>query len=98
MLVISSFSTQTSYENQTKKAITNKGIQEAMVEMLRHNLEVYFIENPLDAEKIAEPGAGEQAQPGGRGEDPPEPKEQAHRAKWTSPAGWQSSWTAAPKM
>ena len=53
VLVISSFSTQTSYENQTKKAITNKGIQEAMVEMLRHNLEVYFIENPLDAEKIA---------------------------------------------
>ena len=33
--------------------ITNKGIQDAMVEMLRHNLEVYFIENPLDAEKIA---------------------------------------------
>lgn len=53
VLVISSFSNQTSYENQTKKAITNKGIQEAMVEMLRHNLEVYFIENPLDAEKIA---------------------------------------------
>ncbi len=52
IIVISSFSTQTSYENQTKKAITNKGIQEAMVEMLRHNLEVYFIENPLDAEKI----------------------------------------------
>ena len=53
MIVISSFSNQTSYENQTKKAITNKGIQEAMVEMLRHNLEIYFIENPLDAEKIA---------------------------------------------
>lgn len=53
IIVISSFSTQTSYENQTKKAITNKGIQEAMVEMLRHNLEVYFIENPMDAEKIA---------------------------------------------
>ena len=53
VIVISSFSTQTSYENQTKKAITNKGVQEAMVEMLRHNLEVYFIENPLDAEKIA---------------------------------------------
>ena len=52
IIVISSFSNQTSYENQTKKAITNKGIQEAMVEMLRHNLEVYFIENPLDAEKI----------------------------------------------
>ena len=52
VIVISSFSTQTSYENQTKKAITNKGIQEAMTEMLRHSLEVYFIENPLDAEKI----------------------------------------------
>ena len=54
IIVISSFSNRTSYENQTKKAITNKGIQDAMVEMLRHNLEVYFIENPLEAEKIAE--------------------------------------------
>ena len=53
IIVISSFSTQTSYENQTKKAITNKGIQDAMVEMLRHNLEVYFIENPLAAAKNA---------------------------------------------
>ena len=53
MIVISSFSSVTSYENQTKKAITNKGIQEAMVEMLRHQLEIYFIENPLDADKIA---------------------------------------------
>ena len=52
IIVISSFSNRTSYENQTKKAITNKGIQEAMVEMLRHNLEVYFIENPIEAEKI----------------------------------------------
>ncbi len=40
ILVISSFSNQTSYENQTKKAITNKGIQDAMVEMLRHKLEI----------------------------------------------------------
>lgn len=54
VLVISSFSTQTSYENQTKKAITNKFIQEAMTDFLRHQLEVYFIENPLEAEKIAE--------------------------------------------
>jgi DNA gyrase subunit B len=53
ILIISSFSNRTSYENQTKKAITNKGIQEAMTEVLRHQLEVYFIENPLDAEKIA---------------------------------------------
>lgn len=52
-VVVSSFSSVTSYENQTKKAINNKGIQEAMVDMFRHNLEIYFIENPLDAEKIA---------------------------------------------
>ena len=54
VLVSSSFSTQTSYENQTKKAITNKFIQEAMTEFLRTNLEIYFIENRFDAEKIAE--------------------------------------------
>lgn len=53
VIVISSFSSITSYENQTKKAITNKGIQDAMVEMLRHNLEIYFIENPIEADKIA---------------------------------------------
>ncbi len=54
VLVISSFSTQTSYENQTKKAITNKFIQEAMTEFLKHSLEVYFIENKIEADKICE--------------------------------------------
>jgi len=53
VLVISSFSNRTSYENQTKKAITNKGIQEVMTEMLRHQLEIYFIENPTEADKIS---------------------------------------------
>ncbi len=53
VLVSSNFSTQTSYENQTKKSITNKFVQEAMTDFLRAQLEVYFIENPLDAEKIA---------------------------------------------
>ena len=53
ILVSSSFSTQTSYENQTKKAITNKFIQEAMTEFLRSRLEIYFIENHDAAEKIA---------------------------------------------
>ncbi len=53
VIVISGFSSVTSYENQTKKAITNKGIQDAMTEFLRHQLEIYFIENPLEAEKIA---------------------------------------------
>lgn len=52
--VISSFSSVSSYENQTKKAVTNKGIQDAMTAFLRQSLEVYFIENPLEAEKIAE--------------------------------------------
>ncbi len=54
VLVSSSFSTQTSYENQTKKAITNKFIREAMTEFLRHQIEVYFIENPDEAQKISE--------------------------------------------
>ena len=54
VLVSSSFSTQTSYENQTKKAITNKFIYETMTEFLKHQLEVYFIENPDEANRIAE--------------------------------------------
>jgi len=54
VLVSNNFSTQTSYENQTKKAITNKFVQDAMTDFLRSNLEIYFIENRFDAEKIAE--------------------------------------------
>lgn len=50
--VSSSFSTVTSYENQTKKAITNRGIAQVMTEFLKHTLEVYFIENPDEAQKI----------------------------------------------
>ncbi len=53
IFVSSSFSTQTSYENQTKKAITNQFIYEAMLEFLKHNLEIYFIENPQEIEKIS---------------------------------------------
>lgn len=53
-LVISSFSTVTSYENQTKKAINNKGIQDAMTAFLKNQLMIYFIENPLEADKIAD--------------------------------------------
>ena len=54
IFVSSSFSTQTSYENQTKKAITNKFIQQAMTEFLKHNLEVYFIEKPEEAQKLCQ--------------------------------------------
>lgn len=53
IFIVSSFSTQTSYENQTKKSITNKFIQEAMNDFFRKQLEVYFIENKMEAEKIA---------------------------------------------
>ena len=53
ILIINSFSTMTSYENQTKKSITNKFIQEAMSDYLKAQLEIYFIENKLDADKIA---------------------------------------------
>ena len=53
ILVSNNFSTQTSYENQTKKAITNKFVQEAMTEFLRSRMEIYFIENKEAAEKIA---------------------------------------------
>ena len=53
IFVVSSFSTQTSYENQTKKAITNKFIQEAMTDFFRKQLEVYFIENKMDADRIS---------------------------------------------
>ena len=52
ILVSNSFSTMTSYENQTKKAINNKFITEAMTEWLRHELEFYFIENKTEADKI----------------------------------------------
>lgn len=52
VIIISSFSTMTSYENQTKKSITNKGIQDALTTALKEYLEIYFIEHPEDAEKI----------------------------------------------
>ena len=54
ILVTNCFSTQTSYENQTKKAITNKFVQEAMTEFFRSRLHVYFIENKAEADKIAD--------------------------------------------
>ena len=54
IIVVSSFSTQTSYENQTKKSITNKFIYEAMAEFFRRQLEIYFIENKAEADKIVD--------------------------------------------
>ncbi len=54
VVVISSFSTIASYENQTKKAVTNKFIGDAISDFMRQQLEIYFIENKAEAEKIAE--------------------------------------------
>ena len=54
LIVTNNFSTVTSYENQTKKSITNKFVQEAMTEFLREQLEIYFIENGDEANKICE--------------------------------------------
>lgn len=52
IIIISSFSSMTSYENQTKKSITNKGIQDSLTQNLKKYFEIYFTENPSDAEKI----------------------------------------------
>ena len=54
ILVTNCFSTITSYENQTKKAITNKFIQEAMTEFFRAQLEIYFIEHKTEADRVME--------------------------------------------
>ena len=54
VLVTNCFSTQTSYENQTKKAITNKFVQDAMTEFFRERLHVYFIENKQEADRIVD--------------------------------------------
>lgn len=53
-LISNSYSTIVSYENQTKKAITNKFIQDCMTDFIKQSLEVYFIENKAEADKIAE--------------------------------------------
>ena len=53
VLVTNSSSTLVSYENQTKKAITNSFIAEAMTATLKDKLEIYFIENPIEADRFA---------------------------------------------
>ena len=54
LLVTNCFSTRTSYENQTKKSITNRFIREAMTAFFKEKLEIYFIENKADADRIAD--------------------------------------------
>lgn len=52
ILVTNSFSTRTSFENQTKKSITNPFIAEAMTAFMKEQLEIFFAENPIDADKL----------------------------------------------
>ena len=54
LIITSTYSEETSYKNQTKFAITNEFIKKQINEKLREYLEVYFIENPMEADKIAE--------------------------------------------
>ena len=51
-IIINSASTQTSYENQTKKAITNSFIQKALTDFMKTNLEIYLTEHPNEAAAI----------------------------------------------
>lgn len=53
IFISNNFSTQTSYENQTKKSITNRYVQVAMADYLKEQLQIYFTESPADAAKIA---------------------------------------------
>ena len=54
VMVVSSLSNIASFENQTKKSVNNKFIQEYMTDFFKHNLEIYFIENKAEADKIVE--------------------------------------------
>ena len=54
ILITSTFSTFTSYENQTKKAINNKFVQDFMTDLIKKNLEVWFIENKQQGDKVVD--------------------------------------------
>ncbi len=67
MVVSSTFSTQTSYENQTKKAINNKFIQEAMTEFLRSSAGGLLYREQSRGGEDHRAGPRQQAQPRERG-------------------------------
>lgn len=52
VFISNSLSTQTSYQNQTKKAITNTFIAEAMTSFFKEQLEFFFLENPADGDRF----------------------------------------------
>ena len=96
--VSSSFSTRTSYENQTKKAITNKFVSQAMTDFLKHYLEVYFLEKPEEAQKICQ-----QVLVNKQSREHAEKTRQSIKKTLSTQIdlanqGCRSSWTAAPRM
>lgn len=52
LLICNSFSSITSYENQTKKSITNHFIRSFLTNSIREHLEIIFTENPDSMNKI----------------------------------------------
>ena len=52
VIVTNCFSNIISYENQTKKGISNRFIRVEMTSFFKKNLEVYFVENPMEAERF----------------------------------------------
>ena len=54
VLVTNTFSTQTSYENQTKKAINNKFIQEFLTDLLKEQIAIWIIEHKTEADKVVD--------------------------------------------
>lgn len=54
VLVTNCFSTLASFENQTKKSVNSRFIQEAMTAFFRENLQVWFLENKGEADRAVD--------------------------------------------
>lgn len=54
VLVTNCFSTVVSFENQTKKSVNSKFIQEAMTAFFREKLQIWFLENKAEADRAAD--------------------------------------------
>ena len=52
VIVTNCFSNIISYENQTKKSVSDKFVRDEMTAFLKKNLEIYLTENPADAERF----------------------------------------------
>ena len=54
VLVTNCFSTLASFENQTKKSVNSRFIQEAMTAFFRENLQIWFLENKAEADRAVD--------------------------------------------